>query len=100
MACGVGHVEQHLPSPSQLDGRRGHVSSMSTDPSARRRGHARAVLDALLRWMREDHGLQRVDLRATPDGQPLYEDLGFRVLGGATMSWTAPGVRPGMPEQG
>jgi len=100
VACGVAHVEQHLPSPSQLDGRRGHVSSMSTDPSARRRGHARAVLDALLRWLREDQGLQRVDLRATPSGQPLYEDAGFRALGGATMSWTAPGVRPGMPAPG
>lgn len=48
----------------------------------------------------DEHGLHRVDLRATPDGQPLYADLGFRVLGGATMSWTAPGVRPGMPQQG
>ncbi|MCW2607840.1 MAG: hypothetical protein JWO60_2533 [Frankiales bacterium] len=97
VACGVGHVEQHLPSPHQLDGRRGHVSSMSTEPSARRRGHARTVLEALMGWMREEQGLSRVDLRATPDGQPLYQALGFAVLGGATMSWTAPGVRPGMP---
>jgi ribosomal protein S18 acetylase RimI-like enzyme len=96
LACGVGHLEEHLPSPTQLDGRRGHVSSMSTDPAARRQGHARAVLSALMDWMTEQ-GVARVDLRATPDGQPLYESLGFRVLGGATMSWTAPGVRPGMP---
>ncbi len=97
VACGVAHVEEHLPSPTQLDGRRGHVSSMSTDPGARRQGHARAVLEALLAWLREEQGVHRVDLRATPDGQPLYESLGFRVLGGATMSWTAAGVRPGMP---
>ena len=93
---GAGWLEEHLPSPYQLDGRRGHIASMSTDPSARRRGHARTVLQALLEWMREQ-GLGRVDLRATPDGRPLYEELGFRVLGGATMSWTAAGVSPGMP---
>ncbi|MCW2779427.1 MAG: hydrolase [Frankiales bacterium] len=98
LASGVGFVEEHLPSPTSLDGRRGHVASMSTDPRARRQGHARQVLEALLRWMREEQGLGRVDLRATPDGQPLYEQAGFRVLGGATMSWTAPGVRPGMPQ--
>lgn len=97
VACGVAFVEEHLPSPSQLDGRRGHVASMSTDPSARRQGHARRVVEALMGWLTEEHGLRRVDLRATPDGQPLYEQLGFRALGGATMSWTAPGVRPGMP---
>ena len=97
VACGVAFVEEHLPSPSQLDGRRGHVASMSTDPSARRQGHARRVAEALLAWLTEEHGLRRVDLRATPDGQPLYEELGFHALGGATMSWTAPGVRPGMP---
>ena len=95
VSCGVGFVEEHLPSPTQLDGRRGHIASMSTAPSARRRGHARTVLTALLGWMREQ-GLRRVDLRATSDGQPLYEALGFQVLGGATMSWTAPGVSPGM----
>ena len=97
VACGAAHVETHLPSPSQLDGRRGHVSSMSTLPSARRRGHARTVLEALMGWLREEQGLVRVDLRATADGRPLYEALGFHELGGATMSWTATGVRPGMP---
>jgi ribosomal protein S18 acetylase RimI-like enzyme len=96
VSCGVGHLEEHLPSPSQLDGRRGHISSMSTEGAARRQGHARAVLGALMGWMGEQ-GVGRVDLRATPDGQPLYAAVGFRVLGGATMSWTAPGVRPGMP---
>ena len=95
VAGGVGWLEEHLPSPHQLDGRRGHLASMSTDPGHRRRGHGRAVLVALLTWF-EGLGVGRVDLRATPDGLALYESAGFRRLGGATMARTAPHVRPGL----
>ncbi len=89
VGCGAGWVEEHLPSPTVLDGRRGHVASMSTEPAARRQGHARAVAGALLAWF-DDLGVGRVDLRATPDGRPLYEALGFRVQSGDTMSRTRP----------
>jgi GNAT superfamily N-acetyltransferase len=95
VAGGVGWVEEHLPAPYQLDGRRGHVSSMSTHPSYRSKGYGRMVLTALMGWF-EEQGIPRVDLRATQYGQPLYESAGFQVLGGATMAWTRPGVRPGM----
>lgn len=92
---GCGWLEEHLPSPYQLDARRGHIASMSTDPAHRRAGHGRAVFEALMAWFAE-RDLPRVDLRATPDGQPLYAKFGFRALGGTTMSWNAPGTRPGM----
>jgi ribosomal protein S18 acetylase RimI-like enzyme len=95
VAGGVGWLEEHLPSPYQLDGRRGHIASMSTHPEHRRKGLGRLVLRALMDWFAE-RDVPRVDLRATPDGQPLYEAEGFRTLGGATMAWTRPGVRPGM----
>jgi GNAT superfamily N-acetyltransferase len=96
VSCGAGWLEEHLPSPGQWDGRRGHIASMSTEPAARRRGHARQVFGALMGWFAEQ-GVPRVDLRATDDGRELYASFGFRVLGGATMAWTAPGVTPGMP---
>ena len=96
VACGVGWLEEHLPSPYQLDARRGHVSSMSTDPAYRSKGYGRMVLRALMDWFAEQE-IPRVDLRATPYGQPLYESEGFRVLGGATMAWFAEGGRAGMP---
>ena len=89
VAGGVGWIEEHLPSPGALDGRRGHIASMSTEPAARRQGHGAAVLDALLGWFVEA-GVPRVDLRATPDGRALYERAGFRQLGGAALSWTSP----------
>jgi GNAT superfamily N-acetyltransferase len=92
---GTGWVEEHLPSPYQLDGRRGHIASMSTEPAYKRRGYARQVFEALMGWF-DEQDITRVDLRATPDGLPLYESFGFRVLGGATMAWNAPGTRPGM----
>ena len=92
---GVGWLEEHLPSPYQVDARRGHIASMSTDPASRRRGYGRLVFEALMVWFAEQ-GVRRVDLRATPDGQQLYASFGFRVLGGATMAWTALGIRPGM----
>ena len=96
VASGIGWLEEHLPSPGSHDGRRGHIASMATDPAHRRAGHARAVFGALMEWF-ASRGVPRVDLRATGDGQPLYESFGFRVLGGATMAWTAAGTpAPGL----
>ena len=96
VSCGAGWLEEHLPSPGQYDGRRGHIASMSTEPDARRKGYGRLVFGALMAWF-TDQGVVRVDLRATDDGRQLYESFGFRVLGGATMASSAPGVAPGMP---
>ncbi|TAL24822.1 MAG: GNAT family N-acetyltransferase [Frankiales bacterium] len=95
VSSGVGWLEEHLPAPGTVDGRRGHIASMSTEPEHQRRGHGRRVFTALMDWF-ASLGVPRVDLRATPDGRPLYEAFGFRELGGATMAWT----RPGTPEPG
>lgn len=92
---GVGWLEEHLPAPGRPDGRRGHIASMSTDPGHRRAGHGRAVFGALMAWFAE-LGVPRVDLRATQEGLGLYTSFGFRVLGGATMAWTAGGSPPGL----
>ncbi len=91
VSSGVGWVAEHLPSPGTHDGRRGHIASMSTDPQHRRAGHGRRVFAALMEWF-TSLGISRIDLRATGEGQPLYESFGFRVLGGATMAWTAGGT--------
>ena len=96
VSCGAGWLQEHLPSPYQLDPRRGHIASMSTEPEWRRRGYARDVFAALMDWFAVA-GVPRVDLRATDDGRALYESFGFRALGGATMAWTAAGNAPGMP---
>ncbi|MGC9377596.1 GNAT family N-acetyltransferase [Streptomyces sp. MH13] len=55
----------------------GYVFSVATDPDARRRGYARACMEALLEWFRE-HGARRVRLTASTQAEPLYASLGFR----------------------
>ena len=95
VASGVGWLDEHLPSPYLLSGVRGHIASMSTDPDFRRRGYAREVFQALMDWF-ASLDVKRVDLRATEEGRVLYEQFGFQLLGGATMSWFAPGGRAGL----
>ncbi|QCX74442.1 Acetyltransferase (GNAT) family protein [Streptomyces sp. YIM 121038] len=75
-ACGIGTIEQRLPGPHLRNGRIGFVLGVVTDPAHRRRGHSRAIMRGLLDWFREQ-GAARVDLHASPDGEPLYRDLGF-----------------------
>ncbi|MFI1535878.1 GNAT family N-acetyltransferase [Streptomyces anandii] len=55
----------------------GYVFSVATDPGTRRRGYARACMDALLGWFRE-RGAERVQLTTSTQGAPLYTSLGFR----------------------
>ncbi|MFC7533671.1 GNAT family N-acetyltransferase [Actinoplanes sp. GCM10030250] len=76
-ACAVGVVEERLGSPGNPEGLAGYVFSVSTDTDMRRRGYSRACMTALLDWFRE-RGVRTVDLRASVEGESLYESLGFR----------------------
>ncbi|MFG3258882.1 GNAT family N-acetyltransferase [Streptomyces sp. NPDC048172] len=75
-ACAIGTTEVRVPSPHLPRGRVGNVLGVVTDPAHRRRGHSRALMRELLGWFRE-HGVDRVDLHASREGEPLYRDLGF-----------------------
>ena len=57
--------------------REAYVMSMFTEPHARGRGVARAVLNALLDFAREAGGVGRVWLRASEIGRPVYLSAGF-----------------------
>ena len=89
VSSGVGWVQQHLPSPRNQHGRRGHIASMSTLPEHRGHGCATAILSAMLAWM-ESLGVTRVELRASVMGEPVYRALGFEVTAEPTLVWTAP----------
>lgn len=75
-ACATGIVEQRLGSPGNPGGRVGYVFNVATDPAYRRRGYSRACMTALLEWFGEQ-GIVVVDLRASEQGEALYESLGF-----------------------
>ena len=75
-ACVLGSIQQRLGNPANPSGRSGYVYNVATDPDQRRRGFSRACMTALLDWYRT-RGITHVELKATPDGEPLYRSLGF-----------------------
>jgi GNAT superfamily N-acetyltransferase len=77
VACSAGICDFHAPGPGNLTGVRGHVFNMSTFPAHRRRGYARACLEELLQWFRDETDARVINLNATPDGIALYRSVGF-----------------------
>jgi len=65
-------------SPMNFDPRRAWILNLYVNPEHRRQGIARMLLQALLRWCR-DNGFHSVALHASEYGRPLYEKLGFRM---------------------
>jgi GNAT superfamily N-acetyltransferase len=57
--------------------RRGNILNVYTEPTHRRRGIARRLMEAALDWCRSN-GIRAVILHASEDGRALYENLGFR----------------------
>ena len=72
----VGTVEYRIGRAGNPHGRVGFVFSVATDPDARRRGYARACMEALVEWFQEQ-GVGQIDLTASPEAEPLYVSLGF-----------------------
>jgi GNAT superfamily N-acetyltransferase len=57
--------------------RRGNILNVYTESRFRRQGLARALMEVILSWCRENQ-IDTVILHASPEGKPLYESLGFR----------------------
>ena len=64
------------PSPRDPRGGIGFVYNVYVEPASRRRGIARATLEALHAWAKS-RGLGALALHASEDGRPLYETLGY-----------------------
>ena len=77
-ACGLVNIVPRLPRPGRHAHRAGYVQWVSTAPHYHRRGYARAIMTALLEWT-DEHGIEVIELHATPVGRKLYRDLGFVV---------------------
>lgn len=66
-----------LPRPGYLDGgTEAYVLNVYTEPTHRRRGLARRLMEAILAWC-DAHQVTRVSLHASDEGRALYVALGF-----------------------
>jgi len=52
------------------------ILNVYTEPEFRKRGIARQIMLTILEWLKEQ-GLRAVNLHASAEGRPLYEELGF-----------------------
>ncbi|MHB1260482.1 MAG: GNAT family N-acetyltransferase [Thermoplasmatota archaeon] len=76
LASGGVWIQDVQPRPGHPLTMWGYVLSIYTEPQARRRGLARALVDACIEHAREA-GCTRACLHASEEGRPLYEELGF-----------------------
>ena len=76
VASAIGTLELGVPNPYCLRGRTVRLANLIVVPECRGRGYATALVEHVVEWAR---GLNadRVDLSATPEGQPLYARTGF-----------------------
>ena len=77
VSCAFLLVIEKPMSPAFINGRTGTVLNVFTCESYRRKGYARAIMDALLADA-EEMELSVVDLKSTEDGYALYQSAGFR----------------------
>lgn len=66
------------PGPMTMDPRCGFVFNVFTEPSHRKQGLARRLMDAMHEHCRAE-GIERVVLNASTFGKPLYESMGYVV---------------------
>lgn len=68
------------PGPMSMDPRCGFIFNVYTQPSHRRQGLARRLMDAMHGWCRAE-GIERVVLNASVFGKPIYEAMGYVATG-------------------
>ena len=76
VASAIGTVEVGVPNPYCPTGRAVRLANVITVPQHRNRGYATMLVRDVVAWARAINA-DRVDLSATPDGQRIYERLGF-----------------------
>ncbi len=60
-----------------VNSQRGNILNVYTADDFRKRGLARAMMEAILAWCREN-SIDTVILHASPFGRSLYESMGFK----------------------
>ncbi|MER8119073.1 GNAT family N-acetyltransferase [Streptomyces sp. NPDC094031] len=76
-ACALGLIHPVLPARSYPRGLAARVQLVATRPEDRRRGHARAVVSALLDHLADVEDVTLFELHTSAEAAPLYRELGF-----------------------
>jgi GNAT superfamily N-acetyltransferase len=76
VAVAAASLRRVAPGPRYPAGAVAYVHTVSTLPAFRRRGLSRQLLEMLVDELRS-RGVERLDLHASDQGRPLYEELGF-----------------------
>ncbi len=69
-------IREEQPRPTNPRQAVPYLMSMYTENEFRRKGVARLIVKAALKWCR-DHAYERIVLHASEAGRPLYEEFGF-----------------------
>lgn len=80
VASAMVEIRRTTPSPRKTTGRVAYIHTVATLPTFRRRGISRTLLQRLINDL-ESLGLDVMELHATEQGRPLYEELQFALKG-------------------
>lgn len=86
VATAIGTLEIGVPSPQCVRGRTVRLANVITLPEYRGQGHGTMLVRDVVAWARSI-AADRVDLSATPEGQRLYEKLGFTLTSAPRMKF-------------
>lgn len=76
VATAIGTLELGVPNPQCPRGRTARLANLITLPEHRGKGFGTLLVRDVIEWARSIDA-DRVDLSATPDGQRIYEKVGF-----------------------
>ena len=76
VATAIGTLELGVPNPQCPRGRTVRLANVITLPEHRGKGFGSLLVRDVIEWARSID-VDRVDLSATPDGQRIYEKVGF-----------------------
>lgn len=88
--AGIGGmaIREQPPSYKYTNGKLGYIMNMYTLPQYRGKGIATVLMQKLMESATE-HGIQKVDLHATEDGEPIYRKFGFTEPRSIVLEWNA-----------
>jgi GNAT superfamily N-acetyltransferase len=84
VATAIGTLEIGVPNPHCPKGRTVRLANVITLPEHRGRGHGTTLVLEVINWAKLVDA-DRVDLSATPEGQRIYEKVGFTMTSAPRM---------------